>query len=99
MTSSPRIELTGADMACRASAQAYKRAGVTPNDIQVIELHDCFAPNELLTTYEAIGLAPEGQAHHTSTGRQHLWRQVVVNPLAVSESKGHVSSVWCISVY
>lgn len=41
----------------------YEQAGLTPDDVDVIELHDCFAPNELLT-YEALGLAAEEEAHH-----------------------------------
>ena len=44
-----------------ARKQAMQKAGVTPNDIQVIELHDCFSANELIT-YEALGLAKEGEA-------------------------------------
>ena len=34
--------------------------GLTPSDAQVIELHDCFSANELVT-YEALGLCPEGK--------------------------------------
>lgn len=37
-----------------AAEKVYKTAGVTPNDIDVIELHDCFSANELIT-YEALG--------------------------------------------
>lgn len=33
--------------------------GLKPTDVDVIELHDCFSVNELLT-YEALGLCPEG---------------------------------------
>ena len=35
--------------------------GVTPNDVQVVELHDCFSVNELLT-YEGLGLCAEGKS-------------------------------------
>jgi len=41
------IELAGADMTRRAVKEAYKQAGITPNDVQVIELHDCFSANEV----------------------------------------------------
>lgn len=41
--------------------KVYRKAGVEPKDVQVIELHDCFSANELIT-YEALGLCPEGQA-------------------------------------
>lgn len=37
-----------------AAEKVYKTAGVTPNDVDVIELHDCFSANELIT-YEALG--------------------------------------------
>ena len=36
-------------MAKEASQKAYQKAGVTPKDIGVIELHDCFSANELIT--------------------------------------------------
>jgi sterol carrier protein 2 len=39
----------------------YERAGLGPKDVDVVELHDCFTANELLT-YEALGLCPEGEA-------------------------------------
>ena len=35
--------------------------GITPNDVQVVELHDCFSVNELLT-YEGLGLCAEGKS-------------------------------------
>src|SRR5262245_50634643 len=51
------IEVVGFDMAQTAARQVYEKAGVSPSDIQVVELHDCFAHNELLT-YESLGLCP-----------------------------------------
>ncbi|GAA3188497.1 hypothetical protein GCM10020255_086270 [Rhodococcus baikonurensis] len=54
--------LVGADMSRTAAHRVYEQAGITPDDLDVIELHDCFAPNELLT-YEALGLAGEGEGH------------------------------------
>lgn len=54
-------ELVGASMAKSAAYQVYEKAGVGTEDIQVIELHDCFAHNELIT-YEALGLCAEGEA-------------------------------------
>ncbi|BEI99828.1 hypothetical protein CcaverHIS631_0408710 [Cutaneotrichosporon cavernicola] len=84
-----RIELTGADMARRASKKAYAMAGIGPNDVQVIELHDCFAPNELLT-YDALGLSKPGEAHHiVDRGDNTYGGKWVVNPSGGLESKGH----------
>lgn len=46
-------------MSKEAARRCYEKSGLTPNDVDVIELHDCFSANELLT-YEALGLCPEG---------------------------------------
>lgn len=46
-------------MTKEAARRCYEKSGLGPNDIHVIELHDCFSANELLT-YEALGLCPEG---------------------------------------
>ncbi|CAK9780131.1 putative sterol carrier protein [Cutaneotrichosporon oleaginosum] len=84
-----RIELTGADMARRAAKKAYAMAGVTPADIQVVELHDCFAPNELLT-YDSLGLCKPGEAHKiVDAGDNTYGGKWVVNPSGGLESKGH----------
>ena len=45
--------VVGVDMARHAASKAYKEAGVQPSDVDVVELHDCFSTNELLT-YEAL---------------------------------------------
>src|SRR5690606_2427535 len=44
----------------RAIQQAYKVAGITVDDLDFAEVHDCFTIAELLI-YEAMGLAPKGQ--------------------------------------
>ncbi len=54
------IKIVGYDMSKEAARRAYEEAGVGPEDVQVIELHDCFSANELIT-YEALGLAAEGR--------------------------------------
>ena len=45
--------VVGVDMARLAAGKAYKEAGLQPSDVDVVELHDCFSTNELLT-YEAL---------------------------------------------
>ncbi|CDH52078.1 sterol carrier protein 2 [Lichtheimia corymbifera JMRC:FSU:9682] len=94
-TDSPRmlttdaIEWAGADMTRRAAAEAYAKAGITPNDVQVIELHDCFSANELLT-YDALGLTPPGKAHTLiDSGDNTYGGKYVVNPSGGLISKGH----------
>ena len=54
------IKLIGFDMTRNAAQKAFTESGVTPNDINVIELHDCFSTNELIT-YEALGLCDVGK--------------------------------------
>ncbi|XP_012970386.1 sterol carrier protein 2 isoform X3 [Mesocricetus auratus] len=55
------IKMVGFDMSKEAARRCYEKSGLTPDDVDVIELHDCFSANELLT-YEALGLCPEGLA-------------------------------------
>lgn len=43
-----------------AAKKCFESAGLTPNNVDVVELHDCFSANELIT-YEALGLCPEGE--------------------------------------
>ena len=47
------LELIGYDMAVKAAREAYEQAGVTADDVNVVELHDCFSTNELIM-YEAL---------------------------------------------
>lgn len=83
------ISLVGADMSRTAARSVYKQADIGPDDIDVIELHDCFAPNELLT-YEALDLAPEGEGHHlVESGDTTYGGRWVINPSGGLISKGH----------
>jgi len=81
--------LVGADMSRLAAQRVYKQAQIGPDDVDVIELHDCFAPNELLT-YEALGLCGEGEGHKlVDTGDTTYGGRWVVNPSGGLISKGH----------
>lgn len=55
------IELIGSDMTRRAARLAYQQASLTPQDVQIVELHDCFTTNEMCAL-EGLGLAAEGEA-------------------------------------
>uniref|UniRef100_A0AAV2JW72 Sterol carrier protein 2 n=1 Tax=Knipowitschia caucasica TaxID=637954 RepID=A0AAV2JW72_KNICA len=55
------IKMVGYDMSNIAAKKCYNSSGLTANDVDVVELHDCFSANELIT-YEALGLCPEGKA-------------------------------------
>jgi acetyl-CoA acetyltransferase len=81
--------LVGFDMSRAAANAAYEESGLTPSAVDVIELHDCFAPNELIT-YEALGLADEGKGHElVDRGDNTYGGKWVVNPSGGLLGKGH----------
>jgi acetyl-CoA acyltransferase len=81
--------LVGYDMTKAAADQVYAKAGVDPRDIRVVELHDCFTANELLS-YEALGLTGEGTAEKFVADEDNTYGgRVVVNPSGGLLSKGH----------
>jgi acetyl-CoA acetyltransferase len=83
------IKLVGFDMSQQAARKAYEQAGIGPENAQVIELHDCFSANELIT-YEALGLAPEGKGGELVLGGATTYGgRWVVNPSGGLISKGH----------
>jgi acetyl-CoA acetyltransferase len=81
--------LVGKEMTRAAARMVYEQASITPDDVDVIELHDCFSANELLT-YEALGLCGEGESgkliDNDDTTYGGRW---VVNPSGGLISKGH----------
>lgn len=82
-------EVVGFGMAKEAARQVYESAGVGPQDIDVIELHDCFAQNELIS-YEALGLCPVGGAEKfVLDGDNTYGGKYVTNPSGGLLSKGH----------
>jgi acetyl-CoA acetyltransferase len=83
------IKLIGADMTRRAAEQVYEQSGLGPDDVDVIELHDCFSANELIT-YEGLGLCEEGGGGELiDSGAVTYGGQWVVNPSGGLISKGH----------
>jgi acetyl-CoA acetyltransferase len=83
------IKMVGFDMAKAAAKQAYEQAGVGPEDLDVVELHDCFTANEILS-YEALGLCKEGEAEKFIWDSGNTYGgQVVTNPSGGLLSKGH----------
>lgn len=82
-------EVVGFSMAQRAARQVYEAAGVGPQDVDVVELHDCFAHNELIS-YEALGLCERGGAERfVVDGDNTYGGRVVTNPSGGLLSKGH----------
>ncbi|MGW6059615.1 lipid-transfer protein [Streptomyces sp. NPDC055189] len=83
------MKLVGYGMTRAAAAQVYEQAAVDPLDLPVVELHDCFTTNELIT-YEALGLTPEGTAEKfIADGDNTYGGRVVTNPSGGLLSKGH----------
>jgi acetyl-CoA acetyltransferase len=83
------ITIVGADMSRQAARKVYEQADIGPDDIDVIELHDCFSVNELLT-YEALGLCGEGEGGKLiDAGDTTYGGRWVVNPSGGLISKGH----------
>lgn len=88
-TSGDMRRVVGYDMTVEAARQVYEAAAVTPEDIGVVELHDCFATNELLS-YEALSLTPEGTGEKfVADGDNTYGGRVVTNPSGGLLSKGH----------
>lgn len=82
-------DLTSFDAGRRAAEQAYEQAGIGPADVDVVELHDAFAPEELIH-YEDLGLCPVGDAVGLlRSGATSLGGRVPVNPSGGLLSLGH----------
>ncbi len=83
------MRVVGYDMSRDAARQVYEAAGIGPDDLDVVELHDCFAQNEVVT-YEALGLTGEGGAERfVEDGDNTYGGAVVTNPSGGLLSKGH----------
>ncbi|MCO4863065.1 thiolase family protein [Cupriavidus sp. WGlv3] len=82
-------DILDAEITARAARQAYVQAGLGPQDVDVVELHDAFTIAELLY-YEALGLAPRGDAVALlKSGATRLGGRVPVNPSGGLLAKGH----------
>ncbi|MEU2429951.1 lipid-transfer protein [Streptomyces sp. NPDC007861] len=83
------IDVVGRPMSRAAARQAYEASGLGIEDIDVIELHDCFSVNELLT-YEALGMCADGESGKlVESGATTHGGRWVVNPSGGLISKGH----------
>ena len=83
------LKMIGVDMTRAAANKVYAQAGLGPEDVQVIELHDCFTTNEL-PTYEALGLCKDGEGGKLIDDQAVTYGgKWVVNPSGGLLSKGH----------
>ena len=81
--------LSATAAARRAATEAYEQSAVTPDDVDVVEVHDCFTGAEVLAT-EAIGLFDDGAgAEAAAAGRTRIGGDVPVNPSGGLKAKGH----------
>ena len=83
------MRVVGFDLSKSAAEKVYEKSGISPEDVDVVELHDCFAQNELIT-YEALGLCGEGEAEKfVLDGDNTYGGRYVTNPSGGLLSKGH----------
>ena len=83
------MQIVGSDMSRAAANDLYERTGIGPDDVDVVELHDCFTSNEIIT-YEALQLTEQGGSEQfVSDGNNTYGGKVVVNPSGGLLSKGH----------
>lgn len=83
------IKMIGADMTKAAAQKVYEQSGLGPRDVQVVELHDCFTANEVIT-YEGLGLCGEGEAEKLILDGDNTYGgRWVTNPSGGLLSKGH----------
>ncbi|KAL8178657.1 UNVERIFIED_CONTAM: sterol carrier protein 2 [Gekko kuhli] len=93
------IKAVGYDMTKEAAKRCFSKAGLKPEDVDVIELHDCFSVNELIT-YEALGLCPEGKAGELiERGDNTYGGKWVINPSGGLISKGHPLGATGVSMW
>lgn len=83
------IKMIGFDMTKNAANKLFQKSGIRPSDVNVVELHDCFSTNELIT-YEALGLCDVGRGGElVDSGNNTYGGKYVVNPSGGLISKGH----------
>ena len=83
------IKMVGFDMTKNAAKEVYEKSGIGPKEVQVVELHDCFSANEVIT-YEGLGLCGEGEAEKfIEEGNNTYGGKYVTNPSGGLLSKGH----------
>lgn len=88
-TEDSMMKLVGYDVSKLAAQKVFAKTKYGPQDVDVVELHDCFSANELIT-YEALGLCPPGKAgEFIDKGDNTYGGRVVVNPSGGLISKGH----------
>ncbi|UPW00286.1 thiolase domain-containing protein [Halorussus gelatinilyticus] len=84
-----RDSYTGIEASQRAAETAYERAGITPDDLDFAEVHDCFSIAEILA-YEDLGFCDPGEGGELAeSGKTGLDGELPVNTSGGLKSKGH----------
>lgn len=85
-----RLDFVSFDADVRAGAQAYEMAGLGPRDLDFAEVHDSFAPGEIVH-YEDLGFCGKGEGgRFIDEGLSDVGGQIVVNASGGLLSKGHI---------
>jgi acetyl-CoA C-acetyltransferase len=97
---SKRPDFVGLEASVLASQRAYKAAGVTPNQVDFAEVHDCFTIAEILA-YEDIGLCAKGEGSNlVREGQTEIGGRIPVNMDGGLKSKGHpIGTTGCSMIY
>ncbi len=84
-----RKSLTSIDAAKTASSRAYKKAGLTPKDISVAEVHDCFTIAEIIATEDLGFFAPGEGGKAALEGRTKIGGEIPINTSGGLKATGH----------
>jgi acetyl-CoA C-acetyltransferase len=97
---SKRSDFVGLEASVQASRMAYKRAGVTPEQIDFAEVHDCFTIAEIMA-YEDIGLCEKGEGSKLiREGQTEIGGKIPVNMDGGLKAKGHpIGTTGCSMLY
>jgi acetyl-CoA C-acetyltransferase len=97
---SRRRDYVGLEASVQAAKKAYKVAGITPSQIDVAEVHDCFTIAEILA-YEDIGLCNKGEGVKLlREGQTEIGGKIPVNVDGGLKAKGHpIGTTGCSMIY
>jgi len=97
---SKRSDFVGLEASVLASQKAYKAAGISPNQVDFAEVHDCFTIAEIMA-YEDIGLCSKGEgAKLIREGQTEIGGRIPVNMDGGLKSKGHpIGTTGCSMMY
>ena len=97
LTSFEREDMTSWNSTINSAKAAYSQSGITPKDIDIVEIHDAFTPVELIS-YEDLGFCKKGEGHNLiREGITKINGALPVNTSGGLKAKGHPISATGIS--